>query len=41
MLGYLPAVGAVASAILVSFYPLGDNTMREVAEGLESRRRTK
>lgn len=41
MLGYLPAVGAVASAILVRFYPLDDNTMKGVTEGLESRRQTK
>lgn len=38
MLGWLPAVGAVLSAVFVCFYPLGDGRMDAVEKELAARR---
>ncbi len=41
MLGWLPAIGAVVSALLIRLYPLDEKTMSDVAAGLGARRLSK
>lgn len=39
MMSYIPALGALAAAILVTFYPLSREKMAEISSALEHRRK--